>query len=209
MEHGLSCRNGGLVILRHNELAAEWQSLCASALAPSAVSTEPKIFTGRTNDESNETDGANRVTVDKDRRGDVGVRGFWKRGTTAIFDVRITNTESGSYRGRDPGNILSSQEAEKKKLYLQPCLERRRQFTPLVFSVDGLMGKEASAATKRLASLLSAKWARQYSETCGFVRSRISVALVRATSLCLRGARNGKERRNPLWNGGPGLSLYW
>jgi len=45
--HALSCKTGGLVILRHNELAKEWHRLCAQALTPSAVSNEPLIHSGR------------------------------------------------------------------------------------------------------------------------------------------------------------------
>jgi hypothetical protein len=38
------------------------------------------------------------------------------------------------------------------------------------FSIDGLLGKEATAASRRLASTLAGKWKRSYSEICGFVR---------------------------------------
>ena len=82
-------------------------------------------------------------------------------------------------------------------------------FTPLVFSVDGLEGSEAQAARKRLASRLAAKWNRNYSQVCGFVRSRLSFTLVRSTSRCLRGTRNPLQRPQGLaWAEGPGLRLY-
>ena len=45
----------------------------------------------------------------------------------------------------------------KKKKYLDACLERRRSFKPLVFSVNGLPGKETAAACRRLFALLSKK----------------------------------------------------
>jgi hypothetical protein len=47
VEHALTCKKGGLVLLRHNDLAAEWHQLCATALTPSAVSDEPLIHSGR------------------------------------------------------------------------------------------------------------------------------------------------------------------
>jgi hypothetical protein len=54
--------------------------------------------------------------------------------------------------------VIQSQEKEKKKKYLEPCLEQRRHFTPLVVSTDGLLGREASTfATKRLAQKLAIK----------------------------------------------------
>jgi hypothetical protein len=202
--HALSCKKGGLVLLRHNDIAAEWHSLCASALTPSAVSDKPLILTGR------DTPGAegNGTEIPTDLRGDIAVHGFWRRGTTAIFDVPVTDTDAPSNRGLDPAKILKRHEKEKRDKYLDLCLARRRHFTPLVFSVDGMRGGEAQAASKRLASRLAAKWNRTYSEVCGFVRSRLSVALARSTSQCLRGTRDPDSRPSYQWETGVGLGLY-
>ena len=78
----------------------------------------------------------------------MGVHGFWKRDTTTIFDIRITDTEAPTYRGLDPKRVLARHEREKKDKYLKACLERRRHFTPLVFSVDRMAGEEMKAAGK-------------------------------------------------------------
>jgi hypothetical protein len=75
--------------------------------------------------------------------------------------------------------------------------------------VDGLRGAEASAASKKLASRLSAKWKRTYSEVCGFVRSRLTITLVQTTSQCLRGAHDPTARAShATWESGAGLALY-
>jgi hypothetical protein len=127
----------------------------------------------------------------------------------AIFDIRVTDTDAPSYRGQDPHKILKKHEREKRTKYLAPCLARRRHFTPLVFSVDGLRGPEVQAASKRLASRLSTKWKRTYSEVCGFVRSRLSISLARSSSLCLRGSRDTSSRKPSYqWDTGAGLALY-
>ena len=192
VEHALSCsKGGGLVLLRHNDLAEEWRHLCAQALTPSATSTEPAINTGRAAATGGAGASEDVPTAD---RGDVGVHGFWRRGTTCIFDTCVSDTDAPSYRDQVPAKVLATHERKKKAKYLQPCLERRRHFTPLVFSVDGLAGKEAQAATQRLAALLSTKWKRTYSEVCGYVRSRLAIALVRSASMCLRGARDPTAR---------------
>ena len=128
---------------------------------------------------------------------------------TAIFDIRITDVDAKSHRSMSTLMVLQKHEREKKDKYLQPCLDRRRHFTPLVFSVDGAMGPEADAAVKRLSSLLADKWRRQYLEVCGFVRSRLSLALARATSMCIRGARDPSSRvTSPYFESGTGLSAY-
>jgi hypothetical protein len=142
-------------------------------------------------------------------RGDLAVHGFWTRGQTVIFDVRITDTDQPSNRNTDPSKVLLRHEKEKKDKYGALCIARRCTFTPLVFSVDGLLGKEATAASKRLASCLAVKWKRSYSELCGYVRSRLSLALIRSSSRCLRADRNPTQRfRTPMWDSGTGLGLY-
>ena len=55
----------------------------------------------------------------------------------------------------------------------------------MVYSADGIPGVEALAVLKRLAALLSYKLKREYSEMCGFVRARMSLAIVRSNSLIL------------------------
>ena len=60
----------------------------------------------------------------------------------------------------------------------------------MVYSADGIPGVEALAAQKRLAALLGYKLKRKYSEICGFVRARISLAIVRSNSLLLRVPRD-------------------
>ena len=110
--------------------------------------------------------------------GDVSAHGFWSRGTTAIFDIRVTDTDAASNRHLDPLKVLRRQERAKKDKYQEACMQAHQHFTPLVFSVDGLEGKEAMAARKRLASRLASKWNRTYSQVCGFVCSRILFTLV-------------------------------
>ena len=57
----------------------------------------------------------------------------------------------------------------------------------MVCSADRTPGAEALAVQNRLSALLSYKLKREYSEMCGFVRLRISLAIVRSNSLILRG----------------------
>ena len=194
IEHALSCRKGAAILNRHNHLTHEWESLCKSAFSPGSVTTEPFIYSLKDRT-SPPTSSATRVEA----RGDVAVFNFWQRGTTAIFDVHVTDTNSPSYKAHNPLTILARQEKAKKDKYVQPCIERRRQFTPLVFSVDGLVATEAEAACKHLAAKLAEKWKEQYSVTCGYVRSKIGLALIQASSLCIRGIRECRHQSEPLY----------
>ena len=53
----------------------------------------------------------------------------------------------------------------------------------MVYFADRIPGAEALAAHKRLATLLSYKLKQEYSEMCGFVKARMSLAIVRSNSL--------------------------
>ena len=64
----------------------------------------------------------------------------------------------------------------------------------MVYSADGIPGAEALAVQKGLAALLSYKLKWEYSDMCGFMRARMSLAIVRSNSLLLRGPRNKGAR---------------
>ena len=57
----------------------------------------------------------------------------------------------------------------------------------MVYSAYRIPGAEALAAQKRLAALLSYKLKRGYSEMCGFLRARMSLAIVRSYRMLLLG----------------------
>jgi hypothetical protein len=46
-EHSMSCRKGGSILQRHNDLVTTWGQLCGQALTPSTVSDEPLIQPSR------------------------------------------------------------------------------------------------------------------------------------------------------------------
>jgi hypothetical protein len=69
-----------------------------------------------------------------------------------------------------------------KDKYLQNCLEMRKDFTPMVYSVDGIAGHEARNAEKRLATHLAGKWNREYSQMVYYVRVRMAITVVHDSS---------------------------
>ena len=98
-----------------------------------------------------------QVELPAELRVDVIAHGFWKRGTTAMFDILIVYLDAGSYLRMTPEKALAKAEKENKELYLQACLERRRTFSPMVYSTNAIPGAEALAAQKILVTLLSYK----------------------------------------------------
>ena len=74
----------------------------------------------------------------------------------------------------------------------------RKDFTPLVYSVDGIAGREAKNAEKRLAYHLSEKWHKQLPQMVNYVRIQMAIAVVRANSLLIRGSRDRQHPRHPV-----------
>jgi hypothetical protein len=147
----------------------------------------------------------------EDEHGDILIQGFWARGTNCILDVRVTDTDAKSYCKQLPAKALETHKEEKKPKCLRACLERRWHFTPFVCSVDGLLGREATIFSKRLAAKVAAKWQRTYSKVCGYVNAHLSIAIARATHLCIQGSRVPVHKisvRRPPWEDGAGLSLF-
>ena len=77
--------------------------------------------------------------------------------------------------------------------------------------MDGLLGVEATATLKRIASRLVNYWRKPYSKTCGYVKSRVAITLVRATHRCLCGSQVPAHRisvQRPHWEDGAGINLF-
>lgn len=191
------------MVLRHDNVRDEVGALAAMALSTSRVSYEPKIFYGTdvvAGQQSVAPERTSNVAGDE-ARGDVAVHGLWKKGETCILDIRVTDTDAKSYASTSSAKVLEKAAKVKKDKYLDVCLERRRSFAPIVYSVDGMACKEAKAFEKRIASLLASKMDRRYSEMVGFVRARMSLAVVRSNTLLLRGSRVPFNRR-PVYDDG-------
>ena len=104
----------------------------------------------------------------------------------ALLDIHVVDTDARSYLSHSPSAVLASAEAEKKRKYCDCCTEHCAIFTPLCFSVDGLVGDKAACFLKHLGRSLSSTWERHYGEVIRWLRARLAFALVRATNICVR-----------------------
>ena len=103
-------------------------------------------------------------------RGDASCHGFWERRRgNIIFDMQITYTEARSYSKKDFTKILAAQEKGEKMKYLASLHAQRKLFNRVVYTIDGIAGRKAKSAEKRLASFLPEKWKREYSEMVVYV----------------------------------------
>ena len=85
-------------------------------------------------------------------KGDLLIRDLWQNGTDSLHNMRVVNKYSKSHSDKPTEKCLQEAERTKKCMYLEACLQQRIQFSPFVASVDGLLGAEATATLKRIAS---------------------------------------------------------
>ena len=75
-----------------------------------------------------------------------------------------------------------------------------------------MLENEAKALLKTLSMMLAEKWQKPYSVVAGIVRSKIGIAIVRATNQYLRspciGFRSMSKRIDWNWDDGGGTNLY-
>ena len=115
--------------------------------------------------------------------------------------MRITDTDALCHDHKAPEKVLADQEQEQKNKHLATCHELWKDFTPLVYSVDDIAGREARMVEKRLASYLAAKWHRPYPQMVPYVRLRTRMALTRSMSLLIRGSRDREPGRGFVQSG--------
>jgi hypothetical protein len=185
--HALSCPLGGLVVLRHNEIRDITAELLTEVCKD--VRKEPPLeqLSGENfpNRSANRTDEA---------RLDVSATGLWVPYQKAFLDVRVFNPSAKKYRAIDQAFIMN--EREKKNEYCQRVLQvENGTFSPLVFSINGGMGKECMAVYKRIAQMMADKReSTSYSECITFIRTKLSFAVLRSAMRCIRGSRKLNNR---------------
>ena len=182
INHAMTCRNGGFIIQRHNEIRDLEAALLGTVCKD--VQTEPPL------QQINGEVLNNGANTSRDARLDIMARGFWERQRSAYFDVRVFHPYADCYREKTSEQIFKQHENEKKRKYATRVLEiEQGSFTPLVFSTTGGMGPECMMYHKRLAELISTKKGETYSTTMTWIRSKVSFALLRCSLVCLRGTR--------------------
>ena len=189
IDHSLSCPTGGYPSIGHNEVRDITASLLSEVCH--GVSIEPHL-----QPLSGETMAHNSANVDNNSRLDVSAYGFWSgRFERAFFDVRVFNPCARSNRQATLQSTYRRHEQEKKRQYDQRIRDvEHSTFTPLVLSTTGGMGRAATTFYRRLAAMLSEKRDVPYSKMIGWIRCRLSFALLRASIMSVRGARSSANR---------------
>ena len=177
------------MIIRHNEI----RDVLAGFLSETChdVSVEPTLqpLTG-------EPLSLQSANTDEHARLDVAASGIWgDRFERTFFDVRVFNPYAPSNQTPQIQASYRKHENEKRRKYEQRVVEiEHSTFIPFVLACTGGVGPAATLTLKRVGNLLAEKHNSPYSHVMGFLRNRLSFALLRSTLMCLRGTRSSKSQ---------------
>ena len=74
-----------------------------------------------------------------------------------MLDMRVFSTDAKYYQLSPLEKCLAKAERDKKRKYIDSCLQQRWNFSPFMASVDGLISMEAEATLKLLDVSLTKK----------------------------------------------------
>ena len=187
VQHALDCKLGGLRIIQHNEVR-DTIAQCMREAGHTAVETEPQLqpLDGEVFDYKS----ANK---DDEARSDIKCCGFFSNMRQAYFDVKVVSPFARSNVHLKPAQLFKQAEQQKIREYGERIRNvERGDFCPLVFTCSGGMAPKSHAVLKRLAEKLSQKQNLSFSVVSGWLRCRLSFALLRTTLLCVRATRRKK-----------------
>ncbi len=179
----MNCHRGGFINNRHDNIRDYEASLLKKVC--NDVQVEPPLqpcdgFTFRP-----------CVNTSPEARSDIRAKGFFRDGQNNFVDVQVTNADCASQIDRTIKSILKSKETSKKSEYNIRIMEvEHGTFTPLIFTVKGVMGPECRAYHKVLAGKIAEKTGEKYEEVTRMIRVKLSFMLMKSALMCVRGSRS-------------------
>ena len=186
LQHALDCKLGGFRTIQHNEV----RDLFVDLMREAGHVVEPEPPLQKLSGEAFDYKSANK---EDDARSDLKVTGFWRNMRQAYFDVKVVSPFARSYSHLTQKSILQTAEKSNMREYRERIKEvEHADFNPLVFTTVGAMAPQSQIVLKRIAEKMSDRKGVARSVVTGWMRVRLSFALLRTTMLCVRGTRRKK-----------------
>ena len=184
IDHSLSCKKGGFIILRHNNIRDTTAKLLEEVCYD--VQIEPMLIP--ISGENEEVYDAVRGNVAEHARLDVAARGVWSQYDRSFVDIRVTHPNCLSNSDKTLMEIYEKNEKEKKDFYESRVIHvERGNFTPLVFSTSGGMAPGCQKFFKRVAMMIAEKKGQKYQHVVTYVRTRLRFSMLKSTLIAIRG----------------------
>jgi septum formation topological specificity factor MinE len=189
VDHALSCKKGGFLHLRHDQIrnldAELMKEVCKDVrIEPELLPLQNQQVTGNTADKA---------------RLDVSGIGVWAPMERSFIDVRVIHPNCATYVNQELPSLFEQHEKQKKRAYNERVLNvEKGSFTPIVLATTGGMGNEAQRFHKRLAVLIAQKRNEDYADVLNHIRTRLRFCLLKSTLIALRGVRGRQQKKEEL-----------
>jgi len=183
LQHALDCKLGGFRTIQHNEV----RDVIAQVMRDAGHIPETEPALQKLSGEGFDYKSAN---TQDDARSDIKVTGFWRELRQAYFDVKVVSPFARSYSHLTQASLMKTAEKAKMREYKERIRDvEHADFNPLVFTTMGAMAPQCQVVVKKLAEKLSLKQGTNLSVVTGWLRVRLSFALLRTSIQCVRGTR--------------------
>ena len=177
--HALSCKKGGFVSKRHDNV---WD-LFTALLDKVCVNVQTEHHLIPLENERFDLRTANTSSEDR-----LDIKSKWLLESRS--DSIIWYKNHALNKNCPSKTIFREHESSKKCEYLQRVLEvEHATFTPLVLRTNGGMGDKCGRFVSELANKLSLKQDEPYASIMSWIRTKLSFEILRSTIMCLRGLR--------------------
>ncbi len=194
IDHCLSCKLGGYVIMRHNHIRNTTAKLLTEACHD--VKVEPHLLPVNNHGEAYDR---GRTNAAPNARLDVSARGVWSPYDRSFLDIRVAHPNCLSNRDKTLKQLYQQHENEKKNQYnLRVMHVERGNFTPLVFLTTGGMAPECKRFFNRVSNLIAEKKKEDYKAVVSCVRTKLRFAMLKSTLIAIRGFRGKKSTRTDI-----------
>ena len=182
IEHAMTCKKGGGVVGRHfiltNALttvaeAACWvKNECQVRPPPTTDNGPPALYSDLRISRHKPKDPSKALDI----------------------DVRVFYPDAPSARAYSTEALLKKNEVEKINKYKSACTSLGTEFEPFVCTTDGVMAEGAKRVLNTLGTNIAEKWKSSKGVVMSWIKGRMSLAIVRASSACMRGFGRTESR---------------
>ena len=193
LDHLLSCKHGGFVNVRHNDVVNTWFSLSKSAGFVTDKEVPLPYNSPETSMSANDPDELEaRIPGALEARPDLAIRGLLQPQSTHWCDVAVMDTGAPTYLRMTP--LAALKQAELKKYRKYESRLGTESFSPLVMSVYGTLGPSALSVARRIARTVDPS-CEPDDPALELHYCAVQVAALQAVSWCLRGRHLRPSRR--------------
>ena len=120
------------------------------------------------------------------------MRGLKGPADVTDIDVRCFYPDAQSYTTKTLPQLFKQHTKEKIDKYKAACNAIASHFILFIVTTDGALGTEANELLNLIGNKLAKKWRKTKGVVMSWIRARLSTAIVKATSACIRCPRHAK-----------------